>query len=60
MLHGSFVLSNTVLELTTGFLQVSLELLVFLLQLTDNLGALLPATSLLLPLGQRAWKWWTI
>lgn len=60
MLHGSFVLSNAVLELTTGFLQVSLELLVFLLKFTDKLSALLLATSLLLPLGQRAWKWWTI
>lgn len=60
MLHGSFVLSNAVLKLTTGFLQVSLELLVLLLQFTYSLSALLPATSLILPLAQRAWKKWTI
>lgn len=50
------MLSNAVLELTTGFLQVSLELLVFLLQLADSLGALLPAPSL----GQRVWKQWKV
>lgn len=54
------MLSNAVLELTTGFLQVSLELLVFLLQLADVLGTLLPATSLLHPLGQRVWKQWEV
>lgn len=59
-LHGGFVLSDAVLELTTGFLQVPLELLVFLLQLADGLGALLPATSLLHLLGQRAWKQWKV
>lgn len=54
------MLSNAVLQLTTGFLQVSLELLVFLLQLADGLGTLLPATSLLHPLAQRVWKQWEV
>jgi len=34
MLHGRFVPAYAELELTTGFLQVPLELLVLLLQLT--------------------------
>ncbi len=58
MLHGSFVLSNTLLQVTTGFLQMSLELLVLLLQLTHTLSALPPAPRLLLPLRRRAWKQW--
>lgn len=53
VLDGSSVLSDAVLELTTGFLQMFLQLLVFLLQLSYSLGGLLH-------LGQRLYKWWTV
>lgn len=56
ILHDSFVFPNTVLQLTTGFLQVSLKLLVLLLQFSQSLSAFIPASRCLLPLRQRAWR----
>lgn len=54
-LHGALVLLNAELKLPTGFLQVSLELLVFPLQLPNRLRTLFPTPWWLLPLGQRVW-----
>lgn len=53
-LHCSFVLSHAVLKLSTGLLQVSLQLLVLLLQRADRVTAALVAPVL----SQRPWKQW--
>lgn len=55
LLQGASVLLNAELELAAGFLQVSLELLVFLLQLPDDLRTLSPTSRRLLSLGQGVW-----